>query len=147
MAKQTQSKSLGSLNDFISTEPEPENDRYTALEKRVSTLELLLNDVMHQLDQPQNEPRTKQKSTPPERNKDTGSKKRARKKDKDKPKPTPPSEIIAELLKDRPLTAAEIESETGMDTASVEKCLNYMKRKNLVKERDNSTYELNKEHS
>ena len=48
-------KSIGTLSDIAGSRIEPEGqqteiERIIALERRVSTLELLLNDVMHQLD-------------------------------------------------------------------------------------------------
>ena len=133
MPKQTQSKSLGNVKDFVSRDPEPDTDRITSLEKRVSTLELLLNDVMHQLDQPVNKPSQKK---PVE-------KKRPRKPSvkQDSPKPTPPSEIIADLLKTRPLTATEIEAETGMTPKAVQKCLNWMLKNDII-EADDDQYKL-----
>ena len=51
-------RSVGTLADVAGrrrTDPDApatESERITALEKRVATLELLLNDVMHQLDNP-----------------------------------------------------------------------------------------------
>lgn len=54
-------RSLGTLSDLVTTPetpPEtPESHRISELEKRVATLEMLLNDVMHQLDRPQNTPK------------------------------------------------------------------------------------------
>ena len=52
-------RSIGRLADVVGSRrtdpdaPQTERERITALEKRVATLELLLNDVMHQLDHPQ----------------------------------------------------------------------------------------------
>ena len=110
MPKTTQSKTLGSLENFAaSPPPETETDRITSLEKRVSTLEGLLNDVMHQLDKPNTQPKSKrngdrkaQKFKPP-----TPKPKKA------KPNKTPPSEIITALLKQNPHSRAEIEAATG----------------------------------
>ena len=50
MGKQT--KSLGSLTDIQAPAPEPPDNRFDNLEKRIAQLETLLNDVMQQLDQP-----------------------------------------------------------------------------------------------
>lgn len=64
MPKHNQTKSLGSITDFLSapqSDPRSESDRIAALERRVSTLEVLLNDVMMQLDQPQQNPPKDQK--------------------------------------------------------------------------------------
>lgn len=64
-------RSIGRLADVAGsrhTDPDPqptEAERITALERRVSTLELLLNDVMHQLDQPS------QTSAPPKKSAST----------------------------------------------------------------------------
>ena len=56
MGKHKTSASLGNLNNYASSEPlpEPENiyTKVESLERRVSTLEGLLNDVMHQIDKP-----------------------------------------------------------------------------------------------
>ena len=138
MPKHNQTKSLGSLTNFQSAPPPPpetETDRITALEKRVSTLEGLLNDVMHQLDKPNTQPKSKrngdrkaQKSKPP-----------TPKSKEDTPKKTPPSEIITALLKQTPHSRAEIEAETDMDTEAVKKCISWMRTKNFVekiKEKD-----------
>lgn len=116
----------------------PETDRITALEKRLTTVELLLNDVMHQLDKPSNKPPRKatyqkKKQSPPPVPK------------KDKPKPTPPSEIVAALLKEKPLTQSEIESATGMETEALKKCIGYMERKNLIECDSEGTYSLPQE--
>jgi len=77
-------RSLGRLSDVAGSRvidpdaPESENERITALERRVSTLELLLNDVMHQLDKPsQTSTPTKTSASTPQR--------------KNKPKPQQPS--------------------------------------------------------
>ena len=59
MGKHRTSASLGNLNQYTSPAssepmPEPENiyTKVESLERRVSTLEGLLNDVMHQIDKP-----------------------------------------------------------------------------------------------
>ena len=64
MSKHRQSKALGSVASFVSSDhpqetPLPPEARIDALEKRVATLETLLNDVMIQLDKP-----FKKRSTP-----------------------------------------------------------------------------------
>ena len=83
-------KSIGTLSDMAGdrvsdpTTPMTENERLTALEKRVATLEVLLNDVMHQLDKPDTLPKAKANpsaSTP---------KKKKPKTPKPKPKKQPP---------------------------------------------------------
>ena len=72
MPKTNQPKKIGSLNDFTTTPQfDPDTDRITALEKRVSTLEMLLNDVMHQLDKPDHQPKTKRNEKPSEARKTT----------------------------------------------------------------------------
>ena len=129
MPKTTQSKTLGSLENFAaSPPPETETDRITSLEKRVSTLEGLLNDVMHQLDKPNTPPKSKmngklkaQKSKPP-----TPKPKKA------KPKKIAPSEIIKALLKHKPQSRSEIEAETGLDTEAVKKCVTWMSKKDFI---------------
>ena len=56
MSKHKQSASLGNLNNYALHTPMPEPDnvyeRVEKLERRVATLEGLLNDVMHQIDNP-----------------------------------------------------------------------------------------------
>lgn len=57
MAKQKTSKSLGSLTDYVSPNPTPPESETLFvlvgnLERRVTVLEGLLNDVMHQIDKP-----------------------------------------------------------------------------------------------
>ena len=60
MPKHNQSATIGPITDFVSPpSPVPESERITALENRVSTLETLLNDVMHQLDTPGTQPKSK----------------------------------------------------------------------------------------
>lgn len=77
MSKHRQNKSLGSVASFVSSDnaqetQETSEQRIIALERRVATLETLLNDVMIQLDKP-----FKKRSTP-------------KPKPKKEPKPTPP---------------------------------------------------------
>ena len=52
MPKHNQSARLGDLTDFAAVPDSDPDARITALERRVATLESLLNDVMQQLDQP-----------------------------------------------------------------------------------------------
>ena len=129
MPKHKQSANLGPITDFV-TAPSPvsESERITALEKRVSTLEGLLNDLMHQLDKPNTQPKSKmngklkaQKSKPP-----TPKPKKA------KPKKIAPSEIIKALLKHKPQSRSEIEAETGLDTEAVKKCVTWMSKKDFI---------------
>ena len=62
MTKHRQTKSLGSVASFASSENhETPQERIDALERRVDTLETLLNDVMLQLDKPFQERSTPQK--------------------------------------------------------------------------------------
>ena len=70
-------RSIGTLADVAGSratdpdEPQNESQRITALEKRVSTLELLLNDVMHQLDAPKKTETKTSASTPQRKTKNT----------------------------------------------------------------------------
>ena len=129
MPKTTQSKSLGNLENLATTPPyDPDIDRITTLEKRVATLELLLNDVMHQLDKPNTQSKAKvngkpkaQKSKPP-----TPKPKKA------KPKKIAPSEIIKALLKHKPQSRSEMEAETGLDTEAVKNCVTWMSKKDFI---------------
>ena len=157
MPKTNQPKTIGSLNDFATTpQSDPDTDRIIALEKRVATIEMLLNDVMHQLDQPETQPKSKLNGngkpadSPPLRSRGTSSSLRndnavtgaVRKVQKSKPptpnpkkaktKKTPPSEIITALLKQKPHSRSEMEAETGMDTEAVTKCDTWMKGQNLI---------------
>lgn len=131
MPKTNQPRTLGNLNDFATTpQLDPDTDRITALEKRVATLEMLLNDVMHQLDQP--DPHPKSKLNGNGKPKVQKSKSPTPKPKKAKTKKTPPSEIITALLKKKPHSRAEIESETGMDTEAVTKGVTWMKKQDLI---------------
>ena len=135
MPKTKQSKSLGSLDNFATTPHfEPDADRITALEKRVATLELLLNDVMHQLDKPDTQPKSKQNGKPKENGKPKAQKSKppTPKPKKDTPKKTPPSEILPALLKQKPHSRAEMEAETGMDTEAIRKCVIWMTKQDLI---------------
>ena len=127
----TQSKSLGSLDNFATT-PHFESDaeRITALEQGVATLEGLLNDVMHQLDKPDTQPKSKLNGNG--KPKVQKSKTPTPKPKKAKPKKTPPSEILTALLKKKPHSRAKMESETGMDTEAVTKCVTWMKKQDLI---------------
>ena len=130
MPKTTQSKTLGSLENFAaSPPPETETDRITALEKRVSTLEGLLNDVMHQLDKPNTQPKSKMNGKPKDTQK---SKPPTPKPKKAKPKKIAPSEIIKALLKHKPQSRSEMEAETGLDTEAVKKCVTWMSKKDFI---------------
>ena len=60
--KTKQSASLGKLTDF--TVPPTPDERITALEKRVATLEGLVNDILQQLDRVSAQPREKVKPPP-----------------------------------------------------------------------------------
>ena len=129
MPKTTQSKTLGSLENFAaSPPPETETDRITSLEKRVSTLEGLLNDVMHQLDKPNTQPKSKMNGKP----KAQKSKPPTPKPKKAKPKKIAPSEIIKALLKHKPQSRSEMEAETGLDTEAVKKCVTWMSKKDFI---------------
>ena len=129
MPKTTQSKTLGSLENLAaSPPPETETDRITALEKRVSTLEGLLNDVMHQLDKPNTQPKSKMNGKP----KAQKSKPPTPKPKKAKPKKIAPSEIIKALLKHKPQSRSEMEAETGLDTEAVKKCVTWMSKKDFI---------------
>ena len=129
MPKTTQSKTLGSLENFASSPPpETETDRITSLEKRVSTLEGLLNDVMHQLDKPNTQPKSKMNGKP----KAQKSKPPTPKPKKAKPKKIAPSEIIKALLKHKPQSRSEMEAETGLDTEAVKKCVTWMSQKDFI---------------
>ena len=130
MPKTTQSKTLGSLENFAaSPPPETETDRITSLEKRVSTLEGLLNDVMHQLDKPNTQPKSKMNGKPKDTQK---SKPPTPKPKKAKPKKIAPSEIIKALLKHKPQSRSEMEAETGLDTEAVKKCVTWMSKKDFI---------------
>ena len=62
MTKHNQTKSLGPLTNFQSApEPKPEttDERIDRLERRLLQVETLLNDVMHQLDTPGTQPKSK----------------------------------------------------------------------------------------
>ena len=64
MPKHNQSARLGDLTDFAAVPPSDPDARTTALERRVTTLEALLNDVMQQLDRPFRDQHSKQNGTP-----------------------------------------------------------------------------------
>ena len=149
MPKTKESKSLGSLNDFATTPHfQSDTERITALEQRVATLEDLLNDVMHQLDKPDTQPKSKLNGNgKPNKNRKQAKAEKAAAL-KRSPKRTPPSEILTALLKKKPHSRAEIESEMGMDTEAVTKCVTWMKKQDLIekitdKDRDgNSRWSL-----
>ena len=132
MPKTTQSRSLGSLENFATTPHfESDEERITALEKRVATLEGLLNDVMHQIDKPDTQPKSKPNGNgkPNKNRKQAKAEKAAALK---KPKPTPPSEILTALLKQKPHSRAEMEASTGMDTEAIRKCVTWMTKQDLI---------------
>ena len=131
MPKTNQPKTIGNLNDFATTpQSDPDTDRITALEKRVETLEMLVNDMMHQLDKSDTQPKSKLNGNG--KPKVQKSKTPTPKPKKAKPKKTPPSEILTALLKKKPHSRAEMESETGMDTEAVTKCVTWMKKQDLI---------------
>ena len=140
MPKTTQSKSLGSLENFATTPHfESDTERITALEQRVATLEGLLNDVMHQLDKPNTQPKSKLNGNgkPKVQDKETNKNKKQAKAEKAaalkrSPKRTPPSEILTALLKQKPHSRAEMEAETGMDTEAIRKCVIWMTKQDLI---------------
>ena len=53
------------------------------------------------------------------------------------PKRTPPSEIITALLKLKPHSRVEMEAQTGMDTEAIKKCINWMKKQDLIEKTTN----------
>ena len=69
MPKHKQSQSLGNLSDFRSEQTETETEtRLNALERRLSTVELLLNDVLQHLDGVSEQPKSKSTSPPVKKN-------------------------------------------------------------------------------
>lgn len=111
-------RSIGRLADVVGSRrtdpdaPQTERERITALEKRVATLELLLNDVMHQLDHPQKTQTKTSASTPPRETKP---------KQPQKPKqPWDEPERLAEIsaLADRILAETRLASLTKAETVS-----------------------------
>ena len=130
MPKHNQSATIGPITDFVSPpSPVPESERITALENRVSTLETLLNDVMHQLDKPNTQPKSKMNGKPKDTQK---SKPLTPKPKKAQPKKIAPSEIIKALLKHKPQSRSEMEAETGLDTEAVKKCVTWMSKKDFI---------------
>ena len=128
MAKHNQRNTLGSLTDFQSApQPTPEttDERIDRLERRILQVETLLNDVMHQLDKPNTQPKSKMNGKP----KAQKSKPPTPKPKKAKPKKIAPSEIIKALLKHKPQSRSEMEAETGLDTEAVKKCVTWMSKK------------------
>ena len=129
-------RSIGRLADVVGSRrtdpdaPQTERERITALEKRVATLELLLNDVMHQLDHPK-ETQTKTSASTPQR--ETNPKPKQPSKPKSKPqqkhKPKPQQkhkqswddpERLTEIsaLADRILAETSLASLTKAETVS-----------------------------
>ena len=131
MTKHNQTKSLGPLTNFQSApEPTPEttDERIHRLERRILQVETLLNDVMHQLDKPNTQPKSKMNGKP----KAQKSKPPAPKPKKAQPKKIAPSEIIKALLKHKPQSRSEMEAETGLDTEAVKKCVTWMSKKDFI---------------
>ena len=87
-------KSIGTLSDVAGNRatdpdaPQTERQRIEALEKRVATLELLLNDVMHHIDNPK-KTETKTSASTPERKTKTTPKPPSKPKSNPKQKTTP----------------------------------------------------------
>ena len=132
MAKHNQRNTLGSLTNFQSApEPTPEttDERIHRLERRILQVETLLNDVMHQLDKPHTQSKSKMNEKPKDTQK---SKPPAPKPKKAQPKKIAPSEIIKALLKHKPQSRSEMEAETGLDTESVKKCVTWMLKKDFI---------------
>ena len=131
MAKHNQQKTLGSLTDFqTAPQPTPEttDERIDRLERRILQVETLLNDVMHQLDKPNTQPKSKMNGKP----KAQKSKPPTPKPKKAKPKKIAPSEIIKALLKHKPQSRSEMEAETGLDTEAVKNCVTWMSKKDFI---------------
>ena len=131
MAKHNQRNTLGSLTNFQSApEPTPEttDERIHRLERRILQVETLLNDVMHQLDKPNTQPKSKMNGKP----KAQKSKPPTPKPKKAQPKKIAPSEIIKALLKHKPQSRSEMEAETGLDTEAVKKCVTWMSKKDFI---------------
>ena len=119
-------RSLGTLADVAGSRrtdpdaPATESERITALEKRVATLEGLLNDVMHQLNHPK-ETQTKTSASTPQR--ETKPKQQSKPKSKPQPKPKQPwddPERLAEIsaLADRILAETRLASLTKAETVA-----------------------------
>ena len=101
-----------------------------ALEQRVATLEGLLNNVMHQLDKPDTQPKSKLNGNgKPKAQKLKGATPKPK---NAKTKKAPPSEIITALLKQKPHSRAEMEASTGMDTEVIRKCVTWMTKQDLI---------------
>ena len=87
-------RSIGTLSDVAGNRatdpdaPQTERQRIEALEKRVTTLELLLNDVMHHLDTPK-KTETKTSASTPQRKTKTTPKQNSKPKSNPKQKTTP----------------------------------------------------------
>ena len=91
MPKHNQSARLGDLTDFAAVPPSDPDARTTALERRVTTLEALLNDVMQQLDRPFRDQHSKQNGTPKQA----------------KPKRTPPKPAASPADQPPPISAEQ----------------------------------------
>lgn len=133
------SESIGNISDLQGNQTPKETNfdietRLTNLERTISLVLSEIADINQRLDI-QAQPKAPSKKDKKQKGKPSSSK------DK-KPKRAPPSEIVTGLLKEKPMNITEIESKTDMDTAAIEKCLNYMKRKALIIETDNNRYTL-----
>ena len=100
----------------------------TGLSVRILQVETLLNDVMHEIDKPNIQPKSKTNGKP----KAQKSKPPAPKPKKAQPKKIAPSEIIKALLKHKPQSRSEMEAETGLDTEAVKKCVTWMSKKDFI---------------
>lgn len=132
------SESIGNISDLQGNQTPKEMNtdietRLTNLERTISLVLSEIADINQRLDI-QRQPKAPSKKDKKQKGKPSGSK------DK-KPKRTPPSEIITALLKKKPHSRAEIESETGMDTEAVRKCVGWMIKQDLIEkitEQDNN---------
>ena len=111
MAKHNQTKSLGSLTDFQSAPqpiPETTDDRIDRLERRLSQVESLLNDIMQVLDKPYQQNKHTQNGKPQATQKSNG-------------KPPVPSKPKAKVKQKAPtpLTSAITEEQRQADIEAV----------------------------
>ena len=92
-------KSLGTMSDVAAPAPPvlDSDTRIEALERRVATLEALLNDVMQQLDRPFRDQHSKQNGTP--------------KQAKPKPKHTPPKQAVSPADQPPPISEEQKQAE------------------------------------
>ena len=91
-----QQRSLGTLASMTSSDerplnPEPDNiyDRVDKLERRVATLEGLLNDMMHQMDKPVRDQNLRKTNGSHPKSKKSSGKEKTKKAVKSAPKPNP----------------------------------------------------------